>query len=205
MGMGMKKLVIVLVALIVIGTGALLIVRSCSTTQEQQAVDALVIYSGAAADEAEALTKKFNELYPEITVSIIRAGSVELVNRLVSEQPKPGGDILLMIAKENMDVAYNHLKPYKSGNHDRIDISVRDSAAVPRFYGSSMPLQAIMINTDLLPLSDRPNSWKDLIKPKYAGKIILADPTLSGSAYAQLYMLNKIYDMEFVGKLKSNT
>ena len=71
----------------------------------------LTIWSGAAEDEAQALSKKFTSLHPEITVSIIRAGSGELVNRLAAEQPKPAGDILLMIAKENMEIAYEHLAP----------------------------------------------------------------------------------------------
>src|SRR5690554_1815301 len=141
----MKKLLIVLLVV-----GMLITPLFAQGAKEEKKVDKLVIYSGAAEDEAEALMKKFNELHPEINVSIIRAGSGELVNRIYSEQPRPAGDILLMIAKENMELAYDYLAPYKSVNHDKIDASVRDNADVPRFYGSSMPLQAIMINTNLL-------------------------------------------------------
>ena len=49
-----------------------------------------------------------------------------------------------------MELSYEYLAPYKSVNHNKIDVSVRDSADVPRYYGSSMPPQAIMINTNLL-------------------------------------------------------
>ncbi len=195
----MKKVLIVLLVLGVCFTPIF-----AQGAKEEKKVDKLVIYSGAAEDEAEALTKKFNQLHPEITVNIIRAGSSELVNRIYSEQPRPGGDILLMVAKENMELAYDYLAPYKSANHAKIDVNVRDSADVPRFYGSSMPLQAIMINTNLLKPADRPVAWKDLADPKYKGEIILANPALSGSAYAQLYMLDHLYGMEFMAKLAKN-
>ena len=170
---------------------------------EKVKTDKLVIWSGAAEDEAAALVKKFNELHPGINVSVIRAGSTELVNRLYSEQPRPEGDILLMIAKENMELSYEYLAPYKSVNHDAIDASVRDNADVPRFYGSSMPLQAIMVNTNLLKPSEYPKGWADLVDPRFKGEIILANPALSGSAYAQLYMIYKQFDD--VHELAENT
>lgn len=172
---------------------------------EKVKTDKLVIWSGAAEDEAAALVKKFNELHPGVDVSVIRAGSTELVNRLYSEQPRPEGDILLMIAKENMELSYEYLAPYKSVNHDKIDASVRDTADVPRFYGSSMPLQAIMVNTNLLKPSEYPKGWADLVDPRFKGEIILANPALSGSAYAQLYMMSKQFDDAYLKKLAANT
>ena len=195
----MKKALIVFFTLILFFNP--LFAQGASETKK---VDKLTIWSGASEDEAEALVKKFNEKQPGINVSIIRAGSGELVNRLYSEQPKPDGDILLMVAKENMELAYDFLAPYKSINHAKIDVSVRDSADVPRFYGSSMPLQAIMVNTNLLKSSDYPKSWADLVDPRFKGEIILANPALSGSAYAQVYMLYKLYGNDFLAKLAKN-
>ena len=172
--------------------------------EAERKVDRLTILSGASEDEAQALVQKFNELHPQINVSVIRAGSGELVNRLYSEQPRPDGDILLMLAKENLELAYDFLAPYKSVNHDKIDASVRDTAAVPRFYGTSMPLQAFMVNTRLLQPSQYPKSWADLIDPRFKGEVILANPALSGSAYAQVYMIYKLYGNDFLAKLAKN-
>ena len=167
----------------------------------EKKIDRLTVWSGASEDEAQALVQKFNQLYPEINVSVIRAGSGELVNRLYSEQPRPDGDILLMLAKENLELAYDFLAPYKSVNHDKIDVSVRDNADVPRFYGTSMPLQAFMVNTNLLQPSEYPKSWSDLIDPRFKGEVILANPALSGSAYAQVYMIYKLYGNDFLSTL----
>jgi iron(III) transport system substrate-binding protein len=172
--------------------------------QASKETNALVIWSAAAEDEAQALIAKFNEKFPAIKVSVIRAGSGELLTRLNAEQPRPKGDILLGIAKESFDGAYQYFRGYKSVNHAAIGSNVRDTAPVPKYYGFSMPLQAFMINTKLLKPSEYPTSWADLINPKYKKEIILANPALSGSAYAQLYMVYKLYGDEFVKKLAKN-
>ncbi|MDD4574646.1 MAG: extracellular solute-binding protein [Sphaerochaeta sp.] len=191
-----KTLLILLVALFLVTP-----LFAQGAQEKAEDVTKLTIWSGASEDEAEALEKKFTELHPEVSVSIIRAGSTELVNRLYSEQPKPDGDILLMVAKENMELIYDMLAPYKSANHDKIDVSVRDSADVPRYYGSSMPLQAIMVNTNLLKPEEYPKSWADLVEPRFKNEVILANPALSGSAYAQIYMISKLYGDDFLAKL----
>lgn len=158
----------------------------------------LVVWSAASEDEAQALVAAFTKLHPEISTSIIRAGSGELLTRLNAEQPRPSGDVLMGIARESFDMAYELFRPYKTANHANIGENVRDPVAVPKYYGFSMPLQALMVNTNLLKPEDYPKTWKDLINPKYKGEIVLANPTLSGSAYAQLYMWYKFYGEDFV-------
>jgi len=180
------------------------LVSGAAFAQASNTPKALVIWSAAAEDEAQALVGKFNEKYPDIKVSVIRAGSGELLTRLNAEQPKPQGDILLGIAKESFDGAYDFFRGYKSANYGYVSANVRDTAAVPRYYGFSMPLQAFMVNTKLLKPADYPATWTDLTNPKYKGEIILANPALSGSAYAQIYMIYKLYGDEVLKKLAKN-
>lgn len=180
------------------------LVSGIAFAQASKETKALVIWSAAAEDEAQALVNKFNEKYPDIKVAVIRAGSGELLTRLNAEQPRPQGDILLGIAKESFDGAYDFFRAYKSANHGYISEQVRDTAAVPKYYGFSMPLQAFMVNTKLLKPADYPTSWTDLTNPKYKGEIVLANPALSGSAYAQIYMIYKLYGDEVLKKLAKN-
>lgn len=165
---------------------------------------ALTIWSAAAEDEANALVQAFNAHYPKIRVDLIRAGSGELITRLNAEQPRPQGDILLGIAKETYDAHYNLFRGYKSVNHADLKPEVRDTAELPRYYGYSMPLQTFIINTKILPPGSHPTKWIDLIDPKYKGEIILANPALSGSAYAQLYMFYTLYGEDRSKELARN-
>ena len=175
-------------------------------SKEGASAQSLVVYSAATEGEAEALTAAFNELYPEIKVTIIRAGSGDLVTRVKTEWPKPEGDVILLMGSENLAQIYDYLEGYKSANHDDFDPENRDNESdPPKFYGTSMPLQAIMYNTDLLSEDEAPKSWKDLADPKYRGEIVLANPASSGSAYAQLYMMYKLYGMDFIADVVKNT
>ncbi len=197
----MKKLVaILLVALLSFS----LFAQGASEAKEEK--QSLVIYSAASEGEAELLTKAFNELYPNIEVTIIRAGSGDLVTRVKTEWPKPEGDVILLMGTENLDQIYDMLEPYKCANDAKIDAQYKDQGSeIPKYYATSMPLQAIMYNTDLLSAEDAPKSWKDLADPKYKGMIVLANPASSGSAYAQLYMMNYLYGMDYVKQVVANT
>ena len=74
----------------------------------------LAIWSAASEEEAQALVAEFKKLYPGIAVDLIRAGSGELLTRMQAEAPRPGGDIILGIAKESLDAVYDLLEPYKN-------------------------------------------------------------------------------------------
>lgn len=198
----MKKTIAVLLVL-VLALG-FVTAQGKSETGSTGETGRLTIYSAASEGEAENLVAKFNELYPNIKVSIIRAGSGDLVTRVKTEWPKPDGDIILLMGTENLDQIYDMLQPYKCANHDAFAPENRDSAEVPKYYGTSMPLQAIMYNTKMLSEADAPKSWKDLADPKYRGEIILGNPASSGSSYAQLYMMYKLYGMDFVSDVVKN-
>lgn len=196
----MKKIfTLVLVALLSL---ALFAQGATETTQKEK----LVVYSAASEGEADKLTAEFNKLYPNIDITIIRAGSGDLVTRVKTEWPQPEGDVILLMGSENLDQIYDMLMPYKCANDDAISSEYKDSkSAEPKYYATSMPLQAIMYNTELLSAEEAPSSWKDLADPKYKGKIVLANPASSGSAYAQLYMMNQLYGMDFVKQVVANT
>ncbi len=170
-------------------------------TEEKAEPDALTIWSAAAEDEADALVAAFREQHPGINVDVIRAGSGELLTRLRAEQPSPAGDILLGIAKEAFDANYDLFRGYVAEHYDAIPAEVRDGAEEPRYYGFSMPLQAFIINTDILGAEDYPRTWKELADPKYKGELVLANPALSGSAYAQIYMMQDLYGFDFLEKI----
>ena len=188
----MKRTILLCLLLIALVSGFVW-AGAAQQTFPDAAPTALTIWSAAADDEAAALVQAFNVHQPGIKVSTIRAGSGELITRLNAEQPRPQGDILLGIAKETYDGNYDLFRPYRSANHADIPANVRDTANPPRYYGFSMPLQAFIVNTKLFTPDRYPQTWKDLADPKYKGEIILSNPALSGSAYAQIYMIWKLY------------
>lgn len=169
------------------------------------AKEELVIYSCAPENEAENIAEGFSAAYPEIECTIIQVSSGDAVTRVNTEWPQPEGDVLFLIASENLDSIYDKLHAYRTVNDASIKDEYKDQKSEdPKYYASSMPLQAIMYNTDLLTGDMIPTSWKDLADPKYNGMIELANPATSGSAYAQLFQMNQLYGWDFVKSVVAN-
>jgi len=163
----------------------------------------LVIWSATSAELTDALVSAFSSVYPGIDVQYITAGSGELLTRLSAEQPNPSGDVLLGIAQEAFEGNYNLFTPYTVAK-DEIPPLLKDTNPEPKYYGMSMPIQAFIVNTDLLEPWEYPRCWKDLALKMYAGKIIMANPSMSGSAYSQVYQMNEIYGFDFLKEVVPN-
>lgn len=200
----MKKVLVVLfIALIASST---IFAQSSSETTAKEPTE-LVVWAACQDAEAQALVEAFNKIHPEINVSIIRAGASELNTRLIAEWPNPSGDVLLGASQEifDADETFEMFEPYKVENDANIPANLKDTKSeVPRYYSFSMPIQVILVNTDLLTEDEYPKSWWDLGDPKYKGKIVLANPALSGGAYAQLYMMWKLYGYDLIPLVAAN-
>lgn len=160
----------------------------------------LVVYNAGSPEMGDDLAKAFRAKYPDVKVEIIRAGSGELITRIKAEARRPQGDIIQAVAKENLEVIADLLAPYK----------VKEDAAFPpeykdannRYYGFSYNIQAFIINTDLVKPADAPKSWKDLADKKWSGKLLFANPALSGSAFAQLFQMVGLYGWDHINAVR---
>jgi iron(III) transport system substrate-binding protein len=171
--------------------------------QEVAESKTLTIWSATSAELTEDLVNAFKEEYPDLDVDIITAGSGELITRLQAQQPNPSGDIILGIAQEAFEGNYDLFTGYEV-KKDEIPELLKDAKNPPKYYGMSMPIQALMVNTDLLGPSERPTGWADLGNAKYAGQIVMANPSMSGSAYSQIYQMNELLGFDFIRKMVPN-
>jgi len=164
----------------------------------------LVIYNAGSPELGNDLAAAFKAKHGGINVEILRQGSGELITRVKAEAKKPQGDILLAIAKENMEVIRDRLQSYKVREDAAFPDNVKDMKEY-KFYGFSFNIQAFIINTDVLPLSEAPKSWKELGDKKWRGKIVLANPALSGSAYSQLFQMVNLHGWDLINSVRKVT
>lgn len=163
----------------------------------------LVLYNAGSPEMGDDLIRAFKARYPDVKVDVIRQGSGELITRIKAEAKKPQGDVIMAIAKENLEVIADLLMPYKVREDAAFAAGVKDADG--KYYGFSYNIQAFIVNTSLLPLADAPKSWKDLGEKKYDGKIVLANPALSGSAFAQLFQMVGLYGWDLVNAVRRMT
>lgn len=165
--------------------------------------DKVVVYSPAPVPLGEDVAFAFMKKYPNIKVDLINAGTGELFTRIKAEAANPRGDVVFTGGKESFDAMYDLFESYKSVNDKDFIPSMKDAKGF-KYYGYSMPLQVLIINTKLIAKNEIPQGWKDLADSKWKGKIILANPALSGSAYAQLSQMLQLFGWDVVEKVIAN-
>ncbi len=163
----------------------------------------LTIYNATNPKLVNKIVEVFKSENPEIEVDIINAGVGELLTRIQAEKSHPRGDVFFGASIEAYLSALDLFAPYQTKDHGNYNSNV--IGPDNRFYGFSMPLQAFIVNTKLMPAGTEPTSWSDLGEPRFKGKIVMANPSLSGSAYAQLAQMLQLHGWDLVKKVIDNT
>jgi iron(III) transport system substrate-binding protein len=161
----------------------------------------VVLYSSNQPELLDMVVQDF-EKKTGIKVSVVRLGTGEAMKRIQAEKDNPLGDVFWSGDAAVLENAKKFFMPYKSP----------EAAVLPAGYvekdglwtAANSHLMIIMVNTRLVPESERPKTWADLLKPQWKGKIVMANPEKSGSAYAQVYGLFKLFGWEGLNKLIDN-
>ena len=134
----------------------------------------LVIYNAGSSELIEETVAAFNEAHPEINVTVVSAGVGQHTTRIEAESANPRGDIFFGASVESFEAIIDMFEPYQTANDADFDRAFVHPEY--RYYGYSQPLQAFVVNTNLMPEEERPTSWADLADPRFDGKIIGIEP-----------------------------
>ena len=116
--------------------------------------------------------------------------SGQSLTALIAEKNSPLCDLVYLgIMFGPRAVKEDVLQPYKHAYFDKIDDSLKDSSGLYStvHFGSI----AILVNTDVLGDLPIPQSWEDLLDPKYKGMIGMLDPTSAAVGYSACVAVNE--------------
>lgn len=151
------------------------LIAGCSSRQ------VVVVYSPHGPDILKDYEARFEAAHPEVDVQWIDAGSQEVYSRVEAEKNRPQGDVwwgapstmFMQAAQEDL------LEPYRPTWADAVEPAYKD--AEDRWYGTYRSPLAIMFNNRHYKDGDVPQTWDDLLDPKWKGKITLRKPLPSGT------------------------
>jgi iron(III) transport system substrate-binding protein len=136
----------------------------------------LVWYTALSIQDAEVLTKRFEQAYPFIKIETLRLVTDALLTKILTET-KAGvynADVI-----EIPGIAGNILKKeglfdkYVSPESKAYPASMKDSGGTwTSFFIHTLVL---VYNTQLVKKEDLPRTYEELINPKWQGKIVLRD------------------------------
>ena len=158
------------------------------------------VYNGMVKEMAKPVVE---QQLKDVKVNWHTEGSESVKAKLLGEMKKGKAEAdLVMISDPDF---YLQLKKdgkllnYKSPEAAELAIPVDSDGAFTPIRISAM---VIAVNNDKI--KEPPKSWKDLLDPKYKGKIAMPNPKVAATALAAVAALKDKYGWEYWQKLKAN-
>jgi iron(III) transport system substrate-binding protein len=161
----------------------------------------VVLYSSNPSELLDLVSKGF-EAKTGIKVSVVRLGTGEAMKRIAAEKERPLCDVFWSGDVAVLESAKENFQTYRSPEAKALPAGYVEKEA--RWTASNVHVMIIMVNKSLVKATEMPKSWKDLLDPKWKGKIVMTNPEKSGSAYAQVYGIHKLYGWDGINKLIAN-
>ncbi len=178
----------------VIGASAVLLASCAEPTEdtadgttEPAATDettTLTVYTSEPEEKVDEINAAFMEANPDIEVEVYRAGTGDLSARIAAEKASGGVEADVLWAAD-APTFESYAAEGDLAELQDVDTSALIEEAVDEenFYvGTRVIPTVIAYNTDVVDEAEVPQSWADLTDPKYAGRLVMPDPAVSGAA-----------------------
>ncbi len=152
-----------------------------------QANTTLTVYTALEADQLKAYQEQFEKEHPDIKLKWVRDSTGVITAKLLAEKASPQADVVMGVAASSLLVLEKEgmLQPYSPKGIEKLSRQYVDSASPPAWVGMDVWGAAICFNTvEAAKLGlKKPESWADLAKPEYKGRIVMPNPASSGTGF----------------------
>ena len=166
----------------------------------------VVWYTSLALPSAEKVAKLFEAAYPGIKVEVHRTGSQRILQRVMQE---------LQANIKNVDVVHTSdaghfvllkekglLARHVPKGAEAFPAGFKDKDGY--YFGLRATVNAIAYNTQKVSAAEAPKTWKDLLDPKWKGKLVTAHPGYSGVTATHVLALVHLHGWEYFQALARN-
>lgn len=171
----------------------------------------LILYTTVSQAHYDIAIAKFNELYPNITVYYTYGGAGDCKARIKAEAANPQADAMFGgLQYADLDAYGEYFDTYVSKNDSKMQEGYHNTSGKLTFHDIQIP---VMVVNDALEkeLGVKVTGWKSLLDPKLYGKVVIANPTSSSSAWNNLQCLLTDFGgwdsdeaWDYIAKLMSN-
>ena len=163
----------------------------------------VVLYTSNNAQSVDAVKDVAKKLMPNVKINVITGGSGQLLKRMETESARPQADIFWSSTANVLGAFQTLYEPYKSPRGAAIPAALNHPAGL--WTASNTHIVVAMVNTSRLAGTPMPQTWADLAAPAFKGKIIIADPENSSTAYSALWLIEQVLGAEGLKKIAANT
>jgi len=166
----------------------------------------VVWYTSLALTSSEKVAKLFETAYPGVKVEVHRTGSQRILQRMMQE---------LSSNIKNVDVVHTSdaghyvllkekklLMRYTPAGVDVFGAGFKDKDGY--HYGLRATVNVIAYNTTVVSPAEAPRTWKDLLDPKWRGRLVTAHPGYSGVIATHVLALVHLHGWDYFKALAQN-
>ena len=176
----------------------------------------ITVYTALEDEQVEEYLALFNKAYPGIKANIVRESNGVIAAKLLAEKSNPQADLVWGSAASSLLVLEDEgmLEPYAPAGVNNILAKFKSDKPVPTWVGIDVWETAIVINTvEIEKLGIKASdikSYEDLLKPALKGKIVMPNPSSSGTGLLTVTGLLQLKGKgtnagwEFLAKLHDN-
>jgi iron(III) transport system substrate-binding protein len=203
----MKRLSALVGLLVSIGTLVAVPVSAQDARVEAAKKEGKVVwYTSLALPTAEKIGKLFEAAYPGIKVEVQRTGSQRILQRVMQEMQ---ANLKLVDVIHTSDAGHfvllkekKLLMKYSPAGIDAFPAGFKDKDGY--YFTLRATVNVIAYNTKLVPAAEAPKGWKDLLDPKWRGKMVTAHPGYSGVISTHVLALVQLYGWDYFKQLAQN-
>jgi iron(III) transport system substrate-binding protein len=166
----------------------------------------VVWYTSLALPSAEKVARLFEAAYPGIKVDVHRTGSQRILQRVMQE---------LQASIKNVDVVHTSDAGHFVLLKDKKLLARYTPAGVESFppgfkdrdgyyYGLRATVNVIAYNTTAVSAAEAPKTWRDLLDPRWKGKLVTAHPGYSGVIATHVLALVHLHGWDYFKQLAQN-
>ena len=200
-----KSLYLLLFALCMVPVPAAL-AQDAALMQAARKEAKMVWYTSLALPSSTAIAHAFQNKYKGIEVEVHRTGSQRVLQRVMQEATAgiKNADLIhtsdaghFVLLKEKgllMQYTPKGVEVFPAGFKDKNGY----------YFGMRATLSVIAHNPKLVSDKEAPQNWKDLLNPKWSGKLVTAHPGYSGIISTHVLALVNLYGWDYFRDLAKN-
>ena len=195
----------VLAAAVALFSGAALAQTDKADREAAKKEGKVVWYTSTPMAQASAIAKAF-EAETGVKVELFRTGGSDILRRFLQETSAGRVAVDLLTTSDPAAFASMARKgtfvPFKPANFDKLPDEAR--AADGAWAAQRLNVMTIYLRADRVAAADAPKTWSDLVDAKYAGKLVMTDPSFTSLQLSVVGMMSKDKGWGFYEKLHAN-
>jgi len=159
----------------------------------------VVAYAAEKEEIVQAVSRMWEKAAPDIELSVIAAGTNEVVQRVRAERQQPLGDLIWGVGAEGPSANPELYEPYQTSEAKAVAPRWNAVAKGEPWQPNNIVPMVLIYSTRLVTAAQAPRAWRDLAESRWKGKLAYAAPDKSGSAYTQLATMVSVFGDDDAG------